>query len=68
MIADYSSLGFDLDDVEFCRHLTFEAIVDAVPTSAFYSDESRRTVVRFCFCKDDATLDGALARLGAFLK
>ncbi len=66
--ADYSGLGFDMKDVEFCRHLAIEAKVAAVPTSAFYHDDLHRTVVRFCFCKDDATLEQALANLGDFLR
>jgi aspartate/methionine/tyrosine aminotransferase len=40
-----------------------EAGVAAIPVSAFYADASMRSVVRFCFAKNDATLDGAAARL-----
>ena len=34
--TDFRPLGFAGDDVEFCRHLTVEAGVAAVPMSAFY--------------------------------
>jgi aspartate/methionine/tyrosine aminotransferase len=51
------------DDAAFCRRLVAEAGVAAIPVSAFYADASMRSVVRFCFAKNDATLDGAAARL-----
>lgn len=38
--------------------------VAVVRVSAFYAETPVRTVVRFCFAKPDATLDGALDRLG----
>ena len=39
--------------------------VTAVPVSAFYDDpeQAPRHFARFCFCKHDATLDDAIARL-----
>jgi N-succinyldiaminopimelate aminotransferase len=60
---DISGLGHG-DDVAFCRWLVEEHGVAAIPVSAFYAHEPIRSVVRFCFAKHDATLDGALARLG----
>jgi len=61
--ADFSPLGFAGTDEEFCRHITIEAGVAAVPFSAFYPQPIESTFVRFCFCKEDATLDEAVARL-----
>ena len=61
--TDFRPLGFNGDDVEFCRHITTEAGVAAVPVSAFYQGGEVRHFARFSFCKDDATLDEALARL-----
>lgn len=56
------------DDREFCRRLATEARVAAIPPSAFYSDPRRGAgMVRFAFCKDEATLQSAIERLGAFL-
>ena len=51
------------DDVEFCTWLVRNHGVAAIPVSAFYADGAVRNVVRFCFAKQDATLDAALDRL-----
>ncbi len=61
--ADFRPLGFNGDDEDFCRHITVEAGVTAVPVSAFYQEGGPDHFARFCFCKDDATLDEAIARL-----
>ena len=37
--------------------------VAAIPISAFYAESPVTHLVRFCFAKDDAVLDEALARL-----
>ena len=61
--SDISGLGF-ATDVEFCRWLTSEIGVAAVPPSAFYLDPARAPLLaRFCFAKRPATLDAAAARL-----
>ena len=60
--VDLAPLGLT-DDAAFCRRLVAEAGVAAIPVSAFYADASMRSVVRFCFAKNDVTLDGAVARL-----
>ena len=51
------------DDVEFCRRLTLEAGVTAVPISAFYGERDVRSHIRFCFAKTRETLGTALVRL-----
>ncbi len=61
--ADFRPLGFAGDDVAFCRHITTEARVTAVPVSAFYQEGDLDHFVRFCFCKRDEVLDEAIARL-----
>ncbi len=61
--VDIRSVGFGGDDVAFCRHITTEAGVTAVPVSAFYESGDVRHFARFCFCKRDALLDQAAARL-----
>lgn len=54
------------DDREFCRRLVTEAGVAAIPPSVFYSDPARGSgLIRFAFCKDEATLVEALARIEA---
>jgi N-succinyldiaminopimelate aminotransferase len=55
--------GFNGDDVEFCRRLTVEGGVTAVPVSAFYQDDPPEHFIRFSFCKEDATLDEAIQRM-----
>jgi N-succinyldiaminopimelate aminotransferase len=64
--ADFRPLGFNGTDEDFCRQITIEAGVTAVPVSAFYEDASSspRHLARFCFCKHDQTLDTAIERLG----
>jgi aspartate/methionine/tyrosine aminotransferase len=57
-----------LDDAAFCRHLTTEVGVVAIPISAFYLDPGTAPkLARFCFAKSDATLDAAGQRLRAAL-
>jgi N-succinyldiaminopimelate aminotransferase len=61
--ADIRTLGFE-DDVDFCRELPARVGVAAIPTSAFYRNRAEgRHLVRFAFCKTDATLDEAIRRL-----
>lgn len=62
--ADFGPLGFNGDDVAFCRHITTEAGVTAIPVSAFYEGNGPSHFARFAFCKEDAVLTGALERLG----
>ncbi len=53
----------DLSEAEFCKWLTTEIGVAAIPLSAFYGNGFDQRVVRFCFAKKDETLNLALARL-----
>jgi methionine aminotransferase len=53
----------DLNEADFCKWLTTEIGVAAIPLSAFYGDGFDQRVVRFCFAKKDETLNAALARL-----
>ena len=55
----------DLSESDFCKWLTREVGVAAIPLSAFYADGFDQRVVRFCFAKNDATLHAALDRLRA---
>ena len=62
--VDFSPLGFDGDDVAFCRHITVEAGVTAIPVSAFYdAPNPPRHYARFAFCKRPEVLAEALRRL-----
>ena len=62
--VDYSAVS-ELPEAAFCRHLTEKIGVAAIPLSAFYRDGFDQGIVRFCFAKQDATLDLALQRLAA---
>lgn len=65
IIADVSAFGFPDDDA-FCRWLTAQVGVAAIPPSAFYSPPHKhlaRHLARFCFCKTNETLDAAAQRL-----
>ena len=53
----------DLNEFDFCKWLTTEIGVAAIPLSAFYGNGFDQRVVRFCFAKKDQTLATALERL-----
>jgi methionine aminotransferase len=64
-VADYSALD-DRDDLAFCEWLIKQAGVAAIPISAFYeTPPAEQRLVRFCFAKNDATLEQAAERLRA---
>ncbi len=63
-LVDYSAVS-DLDDLEFCRWLTIEKGVTAIPLSPFYeTPPAGQRLARLCFAKNEATLDAAIERLG----
>ncbi len=57
-LVDYSEIS-DKSDVEFVNYLTQEKGVAAIPLTAFYEIPPATNIVRFCFCKDDDTLQKA---------
>ncbi len=64
-LVDYSAVS-DLDDAAFCRWLTIEKGVAAIPLSPFYAQPpAGQRLARLCFAKNPATLDAAIARLQA---
>jgi aspartate/methionine/tyrosine aminotransferase len=67
VLADHSPFGF-ADDFTFCRHLIEQVGVATIPPSAFYHDRADgRSLLRFAFCKDEATLREAIERMRAKL-
>lgn len=63
LLAEVAGHGFR-DDVAFCRYLTTEVGVAAVPPSAFYADPNLAPLLaRFCFAKKTETLRKAAERL-----
>src|SRR5215217_6724608 len=63
--TDIRAIG-ERDGHAFCLELPERAGVVAVPTVVFYDDKAvGRPLVRFAFCKRDAVIDEAAARLAA---
>jgi methionine transaminase len=52
-----------LGEADFCKWLTTEIGVAAIPLSAFYGNSFDQHVVRFCFAKKEETLNTAIERL-----
>ena len=63
VMTDVSGLT-ERDDTTFAMELIRTAGVATVPGSSFFSEKDLgRSIVRFCFCKKDETLDEAARRL-----
>jgi methionine aminotransferase len=60
--VDYAAVS-ELDEAAFCRWLTTEIGVAAIPLSVFYEGGFEQRIVRLCFAKRDETLRLALERL-----
>ncbi len=67
LTTDISPLGFVGDDAAFCRAITEQAGVAAIPVSAFYAANPPTHYVRFAVCKQEHVLEAALARLATWL-
>ncbi len=61
-LADYSAISA-LDDVAFCRWLATEHKVAAIPLSVFYQTAPDSRIIRFCFAKQQTTLQAAAEAL-----
>ncbi|MGO4818481.1 methionine aminotransferase [Flavobacterium sp. W22_SRS_FP1] len=61
-VASYSAISPE-NDVEFCKRLITEHGVAAIPISTFYENKKDLHLIRFCFAKDNATLEQAAKRL-----
>jgi len=66
VLADYSALS-DAPEPEFAQTMIVKYGVAVIPVSVFYERPFDRHVIRFCFAKQDATLDDALRRIRAAL-
>lgn len=62
LLADYSAIS-DQDDVSFCRWLTTEVGVAAIPLSVFCAAPFPHKLIRLCFAKQETTLLAAAERL-----
>ena len=65
--VDITAFG-EQNDVVFAQDLVTKYGVATIPVSAFYAEHAVKSVVRFCFAKHDATLDGALERLETMVR
>ncbi|MBL0045864.1 MAG: aminotransferase class I/II-fold pyridoxal phosphate-dependent enzyme [Flavobacteriales bacterium] len=64
-LADYSRIS-DEPDIEFAKRVTREFGVAAIPISPFYKNApADQRILRFCFAKQDETLDNAIEKLCA---
>lgn len=57
-LVDYGEISQD-DDVSFVNWMTQKKGVAAIPLTPFYETAPGTRIIRFCFCKDDATLEQA---------
>ena len=61
--ADYSAISQE-DDMTFAQRVAREFGVAAIPLSPFYKEPpTDQRLLRFCFAKQDATLDAAIEKL-----
>jgi methionine aminotransferase len=63
-VVSYANISNE-NDVDFCKRLIIEHGVAAIPISTFYADGKDLKLIRFCFAKDNATLEEAAKRLCA---
>jgi methionine aminotransferase len=61
-VADYSDIS-DENDVDFCKYLTQEFGVAAIPISVFNASGKDNKLIRFCFAKQEETLIEAAKKL-----
>ncbi|MBC5864461.1 methionine aminotransferase [Flavobacterium turcicum] len=61
-VASYAAISQE-SDVDFCKRLITDFGVAAIPISTFYANGKDLKLIRFCFAKDNATLEAAAARL-----
>jgi methionine aminotransferase len=61
-VASYAAIS-DAPDVEFCKTLVRDFGVAAIPLSVFHADGRDHKRIRFCYAKDEETLQLATERL-----
>lgn len=61
-VVSYEAISRE-NDVDFCKRLITEYGVAAIPISNFYENGKDLHLIRFCFAKDNATLEEAARRL-----
>lgn len=61
-LLDYSDIT-DENDYDFAVRLTKESKVASIPVSVFYKEKTDNKVLRFCFAKENKTLESAVEKL-----
>ncbi len=61
-LLDYSSIS-DEKDTDYAIRLTKEVGVASIPVSVFYNQKNADKFLRFCFAKEDETLEKAAEKL-----
>ncbi|MBY0487464.1 MAG: aminotransferase class I/II-fold pyridoxal phosphate-dependent enzyme [Flavobacteriaceae bacterium] len=61
-IASYASIC-DASDLDFTKKLVTDYGVATIPLSPFYADAKQTQCIRFCFAKDETTLQNAVELL-----
>jgi len=61
-LYDYSAISNE-PDLDFCKRLTIEFGVAAIPVSSFFFDKRDDKVIRFCFAKTEDLLEQAGEKL-----
>jgi methionine aminotransferase len=61
-LGSYSAIS-DENDVVFAKRLVVEHGVATIPLSVFNANGEDRKILRFCFAKDDTTIQKAIEKL-----
>ena len=61
-LASYAAISNE-NDLEFTKRLVTEFGVATIPLSPFYADAKQTQCIRFCFAKDETTLQNAVERV-----
>ena len=61
-VVSYAGIS-DQSDLDFTKKMVTEHGVAAIPLSVFYENKKDAKLIRFCFAKDNPTLEAAAARL-----
>jgi methionine aminotransferase len=61
-VVSYAGIS-DLPDTLFCKELTIDHGVAAIPLSVFNANGADGKLIRFCYAKTTATLQAATERL-----
>lgn len=61
-VASYEEISDELD-TDFCKKLTIDHGVAAIPLSVFNTNGDDRKLIRFCYAKTTSTLEAAIERL-----